>query len=59
MKLKEKWASVKLTDADIAGIKHAGAEGSLTQREISMIYRISQAYVSRILSGKASRVRVE
>jgi DNA-directed RNA polymerase specialized sigma subunit len=56
MKEKGAWASVKLSEADIKGILAAAKEGSLTQRQIAEIYRISQAYVSRIVAGKASRV---
>ncbi len=59
MKIKSQWKSIKLTDEDLAGIKYAYGEGSVSQREIAALYRISQAYVSRIVNGKASRVRVE
>lgn len=56
MKAKENWRSRRLTDEDIAGILMLGKEGSASQREIADIYKVTQAYVSRLLAGKASRV---
>lgn len=56
MKAKEQWRSRKLTDEDIRGIIYTLREGSLSQRQIADIYQITQAYVSRLANGKASRV---
>lgn len=56
MKAKENWKSRKLTDEDIKGILHTLREGSLRQHQIAEIYQITQAYVSRLANGKASRV---
>lgn len=57
MKAKENWKSRKLSDESIRGIIFAAKEGH-TQRQISLMYQISQCYVSRLLNGKASRVKV-
>ena len=56
MKAKDRWKSRKLSDEDVAGILYVIREGSLTQRQIATMYRITQAYVSRLANGKASRV---
>lgn len=56
MKAKETWRQRRLRDEDVAGILYASKEGSLTQREIAAVYQITQAYVSRLVNGKASRV---
>lgn len=58
MKSKEQWKSRRLSDEDIKGILHTLREGSLRQRQIAEIYQITQAYVSRLANGKASRVSV-
>lgn len=56
MKAKENWKSRRLSDEDVQGILMLGKEGSASQREIADIYKVTQAYVSRLLAGKASRV---
>jgi predicted XRE-type DNA-binding protein len=55
MKSKSEWRSVKLKDEDVNGILHAATEGSLTQRQLAEVYGVTQAYISRIVNGKASR----
>lgn len=56
MKEKTQWKSRRLTDEDVQGILYTLKEGSLPQRQIAEIYNITQAYVSRLKNGKASRV---
>jgi predicted XRE-type DNA-binding protein len=55
MKAKEQWKSRRLSDDDIRGILYALREGGLSQRQISEIYQVTQAYISRLGNGKASR----
>lgn len=46
----KKLPQTRLTDEDVRGIRYAGLVERMPQADIAKTYRISQAYVSLILS---------